>query len=100
MPHSFQLVVGNLSLSVINIRFILYSLHCFTSEILTYEVHTQSHQPRDAECQTESLVDLLNLHGIHTKANVDEADLARFLCCVEPMISKLVVCFVDCSTKY
>ncbi|CAK8674927.1 unnamed protein product [Clavelina lepadiformis] len=60
-----------------------------TSEILTYEVESQTRRPRHAECQTESLIDLLNSSASPSQnLSYDQVTLSDFLKRVEPVVSK------------
>nr|CAB3267695.1 WD repeat-containing protein 34 [Phallusia mammillata] len=61
-----------------------------TSEILTYEVQTQSRKPRHVECQTESMLDMMMSSQNNENENVDIPALIQFLRIAEPIVSKQI----------
>lgn len=61
----------------------------YYSEIITYEVQSQTVPPRDAECQTVNLTKLLQASMTSNDAKYDESSLAEFLAGVEPVITRL-----------
>lgn len=59
-----------------------------TSEIITYEIQSQTVSPKDAECQTVDLTKLLQASMTSNDAKYDESSLAKFMAGVEPMVTR------------
>ena len=58
------------------------------SETITYEVGLQTKLPKDAEVQTDTLLQLMKANTINHVGHLDVKKLSNFLKSVEPKMTK------------